>query len=69
MIHRIDPPLPLDTPRGKAFAHFLLDYGTEHNLMWICFLREDGACWTFPNPEVRLAKNDTMGIRSIRLLS
>jgi hypothetical protein len=58
---RIDPPLPLDTPKGKAMAHFLIDYGPEHHLLWVTFIDETGECWTFQNPEIRLQSNTSMG--------
>jgi len=58
---RIDPPLPLDTPKGKAMAHFLIDYGVEYHLCWVCFQNETGECWTWSNKDVRLEANPTMG--------
>ena len=61
---RIDPPLPLDTPRGPAWAHFLIDYGSEHHLLWVCFLSDTGECWAFANPDIRLQPNPTLGIRA-----
>jgi hypothetical protein len=51
----------LDTPRGSALAHVLIDYGPEHNLMWVCFGDDDGECWTWPNSKVRAQSNITMG--------
>jgi hypothetical protein len=60
MITQLNPPLPLMTPKGPALAHFLIDYGPEAHLMWVCFLDENGQCWTVPNPEVRMAPNWTM---------
>jgi len=56
-------PLPLDTPKGPAWAMYVIDYGTEHHLLWVCFLCSDGSCWTFANPDIRLQKNWTMGMR------
>lgn len=61
MIIRIDPPLPLMTPKGTGYAHFLIDYSQEHNLCWIVFIDETGECWTFQNPEIKLQGNFTMG--------
>jgi len=58
---QLNPPIPLDTPRGSALAHVLIDYGTEHNLMWVCFGDDDGECWTWPNSKVRAQSNITMG--------
>lgn len=60
MIKRINPPLPLDTPKGPAYAHFLIDRGQESHIHWICFLDETGECWTFENPDIRLQSNLTM---------
>ena len=57
MITQLDPPLPMETPKGSAMAHFLIDYGPETHLMWVCFLDENGQCWTVPNPEVRMQSN------------
>jgi hypothetical protein len=58
---RIDPPLPLDTPKGPAMAHFLIDYGPEHHLLWVCFQDDSGECWTWSNKDVRLQHNLSMG--------
>jgi hypothetical protein len=60
MIHQLNPPLPLDTPKGSALAHFLIDYGPEFNLMWVCFNDKDGECWTWQNNEIRAQKNITL---------
>lgn len=56
--------LPMDTPMGKADAHFVIDYGSESHLLWVCFMRETGECRTFQNPDVRLERNWTMGTRA-----
>ena len=58
---RIDPPLPLDTPKGESMAHFLIDYGVEHHLFWVCFQNDTGECWTWSNKDIRLEANPTMG--------
>lgn len=57
MILQLDPPLPLMTPKGSGWAHLVIDYGQEHDLLWVVFLDADGACWTVPNPQVRLDPN------------
>ena len=63
MILQIDPPLPLETPKGKGLAHFLIDYGVEYHLMWVVFMDESRECWTVPNPEVRIQSNWSLGRR------
>lgn len=60
-IIQLDPPLPMNTPKGEAIAHFLIDYGMESHLMWVCFQAETGECWTWSNPEIRIQKNISMG--------
>lgn len=64
MILQLEPTLPLDTPEGPARAHFLLDYGEDQHLFWICFVDATGECWTFANPQIRLQANPTMGVRA-----
>lgn len=63
MILQLDPALPLDTPKGPAWAHFVIDYGQEHELLWVCFLKETGECWAVNNRDVRLEKNWSLGVR------
>jgi hypothetical protein len=63
MITQLNPPLPLDTTKGEGWAHFLIDYGPESALFWVVFMDKDGACWTVPNPEVRMHANWTLGRR------
>lgn len=58
---QLDPPLPFETPKGPAWAHFLIDRGQEHHLQWVTFLERTGECWTFENPDIRLQHNMTMG--------
>ena len=64
MITQLNPPLPLHTPKGPGWAHFVLDHGVESDLMWVVFLDKDGSCWTVPNPEIRMAWNWTLGRRA-----
>ncbi len=51
----------MKTPKGLGLAWVLIDYGAEHNLMWVVTLDDSGEIWTFQNPEVRAQKNITMG--------
>ena len=64
MITQLNPPLPLQTPKGTGWAHFVIDYGLEADLMWVVFLDKDGTCWTVPNPEIRMGANWTAGRRN-----
>lgn len=57
---QLHPPLPLNTPKGEGFAHFLIDYGPESDLYWTVFITATGEIWTFANRHVRASKNITL---------
>ena len=61
MILQLDPPLPLETPKGRGWAHALIDYSQEHDLLWVVFLNETGESWTFPNSDIRMVNNFSLG--------
>lgn len=65
MMLQLDPPMPviINTAGGplNAFAHVLLDYGFEHDLMWVCFMDDPRECWTVSNRHVRAQTNLTAG--------
>ena len=42
-----------------AFA--VIDYGEEHNLIWVVALDDSGEIWCSPNPKVRMRANWTIG--------
>lgn len=65
MILQIDPCIPLTTPKGPALAHFLIDYGPESDLLWVCFQDCTGECWTWRNRDVRAQKNTTLDRHNI----
>jgi hypothetical protein len=57
---QLDPPLPVNTPKGSALAHVLIDYGAEHDLVWVCF-QANGECWCWRNQDIRATTNATFG--------
>ena len=61
MILQLNPPIPLETPKGKALAQVLIDYGVEHHLIWVCFQDDIGEILCWPNHQVRAQTNITMG--------
>ena len=60
MIIQLNPALPVMTPRGEAYAHFLIDYGMEEHLMFVCFINDTGECWTYKNTKIRMLPNITL---------
>jgi len=61
MLIQLNPPIPVKTPKGDGLAHIVIDYGPEHDLLWVVFIDNSGECWTYPNPQIRAVKNITMG--------
>lgn len=59
---QLDPPIPLDViDKGKGLAIGMIDYGPEHNLIWVTAIDDTGEIWCAPNPKVRMQPNWTMG--------
>lgn len=62
MFTQLNPPLPVKVEgRGSGYAIGLIDYGQEHNLIWVTAIDRTGEIWCAPNPKVRVQANWTMG--------
>ena len=62
MFTQLDPPIPLHVlGRGDGCAIGVIDYGQEHNLLWVTAIDATGEIWCAPNPEVRMQGNWSMG--------
>lgn len=62
MFTQLSPPLPVHVlGRGDGYALGVLDYGQEHNLIWVTAITETGEIWCAPNSEVRMQSNWTVG--------
>ena len=56
------PPLPLHVlGKGDGMAIGMIDYGPEHNLIWVTAIDASGQVWCAPNPTVRFQQNWTLG--------
>lgn len=62
MFTQLNPPIPLhvlDKGNGQAMA--VIDYGPEHNLIWVTAIDATGEIWCAPNHQVRMQGNWTLG--------
>ncbi len=60
--HQLDPTVPVHVlEKGDGYAFAVIDYGQEHNLIWVTAITATGEIWCAPNPRVRVASNWTMG--------
>lgn len=59
---QLNPTLPVHVEgKGAGYAFAVIDYGQDHNLIWITALNDSGEIWCAPNPKVRVLPNWTMG--------
>jgi len=57
MITQLRPTIWMTTPKGIGLCHFVIDYGEEHDLLWVVADDATGEIWTWPNTDVRLIPN------------
>ena len=62
MFTQLNPPMPLHVlDKGDGLAFGVIDYGPEHNLLWITAIDATGEIWCAPNPQVRMQANWSLG--------
>ena len=62
MFTQLASPVPLHVlGKGDGYAIGVIDYGQEHNLIWVTAIDATGEIWCAPNPKVRMQPNWTMG--------
>jgi hypothetical protein len=60
MFTQLNSPIPVEVvDKGKGHALAVIDYGQEHDLIWVVGL-DTKEIWCVPNPKVRLQSNWTM---------
>ncbi|MDG6078501.1 hypothetical protein E3U23_04755 [Erythrobacter litoralis] len=61
MFTQLDTPIPLHVlGKGDGYALAVIDYGQEHNILWVTAIDETGEIWCAPNPQVRMQANWSM---------
>ncbi|MGB3796911.1 MAG: hypothetical protein WA957_11475 [Alteraurantiacibacter sp.] len=62
MFTQLNPTIPVTiTGKGAGYAVAVIDYGQEHDLIWVTAITATGELWCAPNPKVRMDTNWTMG--------
>ena len=57
---QLNPMIPMSCPKGEGYAIAMIDYSQEHDIIYVIAL-DNGEIWSYPNREVRMLKNVTMG--------
>jgi len=63
MLTQLNPTIPMTTSKGDGLAFAVIDYGIEHDLLWVVALDASGEVWCVPNNEVRISANWSAGRR------
>jgi hypothetical protein len=58
----LEPPWEVDTPKGKAYAHALIDYSQESYIYFLTSAKGTGEFWIYRNDKVRLWWNESTGL-------
>ena len=62
MFTQLNPPIPMKViDKGDGLAIGVIDYGAEHDLLWVTAIDATGEIWCAPNPRVRMQKNWSLG--------
>ncbi len=60
--NQLNPPISVSIiGKGDGFAVAVIDYGQDHNLIWVTAITDTAEVWCAPNPLVSMQGNWTMG--------
>ena len=59
MMLQLNPQIPVSTPHGKGLAQVLIDYGPEHDIVWVVFQNDTAEIWCWNNKYVKAQNNIT----------
>ena len=62
MILQLNPAILVETPLGRGYAIFIIDYGMHQNTCWIVALEENGVVKHFDCNDIILSTNYTYGM-------
>ena len=61
-ILQLSPEIRVLTPLGEGYALFIIDYGMNHNTVWVVALYDDGKILHFDSREVKHCGNEMLDI-------
>ena len=62
MILQLNPGILVDTPLGRGYAIFIIDYGMHQNTCWVVALSDNGIVKHFDCNDIIMATNYTYGV-------
>lgn len=61
MMLQLNPSIPVKTDKGPGMAIGWIDYGPEHDLLWIVIDDKTKECWCVNNKFIKFGDNITYG--------
>jgi len=61
MLLQLNPPIPVNTPKGPGECWILIDYSKEDHLLWVVALDDSGEVWAYKNSDIRAIENISLG--------
>ena len=63
MIHEFRNVIWVDTPHGEGIAILVIDYGVNHNTVWVVANKEDGRIRHYDSNQISISKNCTLDLK------
>lgn len=63
MIHEMQQVLWVDTPHGEGLVILVIDYGVNHNTVWVVANKVDGRIRHYDSNQITLSKNCTIDLK------
>lgn len=62
MILQLNPQIEVNTPKGKGWAWFLIDYGLNINTIWLVRLNDTGKIFHVDSNDIQIEGNPMLGL-------
>lgn len=63
MIHEMKQVMWVDTPHGEGLVILVMDYGVNHNTVWVVANKEDGKIRHYDSNHISMTKNCTLDLK------
>jgi hypothetical protein len=65
MIHEMKQVMWVMTPHGEGLVVLVIDYGVNHNTVWVIANKEDGRIRHYDSNQISLSKNCTIDLNLV----
>ena len=65
MIHEMKQVMWVYTPNGEGLVILVIDYGVNHNTVWVVANKSDGRIRHYDSNQIKLSKNSTIDLNLV----